>query len=262
MRGFDGMREVEAKNVGHALVCPARDSWPVRRYQSMMVSQCGQDAFLDHNYFAGQRGGVYLDMGCNDGRSNSNTFYFAKYLNWYGKCFEADPSKFQQISRIAGRSDGVHGAISTTDGTADFGIVNVPDGGLSGLASTLDLARGRSFGRIRAVSVPTVTPRTILRTYYDKVTTLDYVSLDVEGHELETMRAWPFKHGKWCVSLFSIENNHWCNATKGILPVLLQLMPEYDHVRSIGPDEIFRRRVPCPSGLRLTQGKPMPGVIG
>ena len=73
----------------------------------------------------------------------------------------------------------------------------------------------------------------------------------VEGHELEVMRAWPFKHGKWCVSLFTIENNHWCNATQGILPVLRTLLPDYEHVRSVGVDEVFKRKVPCATGLKL-----------
>ena len=185
-------------------------------------------------------------MGCNDGRSNSNTFFFNTNLKWYGKCYEADHNKFLQIPRASGRTDAVHGAISHADGTALFGVVNVPDGGLSGLADTLDVARGRGFGGIRAVQVPTVTPRTILKTYYHNITTIDYVSLDVEGHELEVMRAWPFKHGKWCVSLFTIENNHWCNATQGVVNELKALMPEYQHFRSIGPDELFVRKTPCP----------------
>ena len=33
-------------------------------------------------------------MGCNDGRSNSNTFFFNTNLKWYGKCYEADHNKF------------------------------------------------------------------------------------------------------------------------------------------------------------------------
>ena len=93
--------------------------------------------------------------------------------------------------------------------------------------------------------VRTVTPVALLTQYYALNTTIDYVSLDVfcneamnpelafpsslpnllietllgqvEGHELEVLRAWPWD-SHWCVSVFTIENNHWCNATSGILP--------------------------------------------
>ena len=232
------------------LVCPARMEWPIKRgaQGALMMSQCGQDMFLDTTFFRGARGGVYLDLGCNDGRSNSNTFYFARALKWYGKCYEADPNKFQQIPRFSGRNDAEHGAISRTDGSAEFGIVNVADGGLSGLADTLDAARGHEFGRIRTVTVPTVSPSTVLRRHYAQNSTIDYVSVDVEGHELEVIRAWPFRSGP-CISVFTIENNHWCNLTQGILPQLQHLMPDYRHLRSVGPDEIFVRRKRCPGSV-------------
>ena len=84
----------------------------------------------------------------------------------------------------------------------------------------------------------------MLRRHYASNATIDYVSLDVEGHELEVIRAWPFRHGP-CVSIFTIENNHWCNSSTGVLPELKRLMPDYFHLRSIGIDEVFVRSEPC-----------------
>tara|TARA_B110001450_G_scaffold11688_1_gene11353 strand:+ start:5957 stop:6532 length:576 start_codon:yes stop_codon:yes gene_type:complete len=115
---------------------------------------------------------------------------------------------------------------------------------LSGLADTLD-DRAKVISHARQMQVPTLTARHLLETYYASETTIDYVSLDVEGHELEVMRAWPFD-ARWCVSVFTIENNHWCNASRGILPELqLILGRQYAHHRSIGPDEVFVRRQRC-----------------
>ena len=76
-----------------AMVCsaPAGDEWPVARGSEFMRSQHGQDAFLAEHHFGGVRNGVYLDLGCNDGVSNSNTYYFNKALSWRGRCFEASP---------------------------------------------------------------------------------------------------------------------------------------------------------------------------
>ena len=63
------------------LVCPGRGTeWPTRtdrrfagqRY-APWTSQCGQDAYLDAVYFQGSNQGLFLDIGCNDGKSNSNS---------------------------------------------------------------------------------------------------------------------------------------------------------------------------------------------
>ena len=234
------------------LVCPWRDAWPIRATRgsdaSLFSSQCGQDAFLDTALFGGGIHGKYLDIGCNDGRSNSNTWFFAKVRSWQGVCLEADPRKHGEIRSRSGRSDGIHAAVSNKDGKASFAVVNVPDGGLSGLTTTLDHDRAKSFGPMRQVlDVPTITPLTLLKRYYPNATQpLDYVSIDVEGHELEVLRSWPLSRTAWCVNVFTVENNHWCNRTEGILPQIAQILgAEYKHVRSLGVDELFVRKTPC-----------------
>lgn len=233
------------------LVCPWRQEWPVRPRPgtgSPFASQCGQDAFLDTALFGAAHGGIYLDIGCNDGKSNSNTWFFAKLRGWKGICLEADPRKFREIPFASGRSDGINAAVSNKDGTASFAVVNVADGGLSGLTTTLDHARAQTFGPMRSVlTVPTVSPLSLLKKYYPNATkALDYVSIDVEGHELEVLRSWPLSRSAWCVNVFTVENNHWCNRTEGILPQVKQILgSDYTHVRSLGVDELFVRRTPC-----------------
>ena len=130
---------------------------------------------------------------------------------------------------------------------ASFAVVNVRDGGLSGLMTTLDHDRAKTFRLREVIDVPTMTPLTLLKRYYPNATQpLDYVSIDVEGHELEVLRSWPLSRRAWCVNVFTIENNHWCNQTEGILPQIAQILgPAYTHVRSLGVDELFVRKSPC-----------------
>ena len=65
-------------------------------------------------------------------------------------------------------------------------------------------------------------------------------------HELEVLRSWPLSRTAWCVNVFTVENNHWCNRTEGILPQIAQILgAEYKHVRSLGVDELFVRKTPC-----------------
>lgn len=248
-----------------AIICPARYEWPIKARSVAKAtsggiafpSQCGQDAYLASTFFGGATDGVYLDIGCNDGKSNSNTWHFNR-KGWRGVCIEGDPNTFKRISRTSGRSDGRHFAVSSSDGEASFSRVGAPDGGLSGLQSTLDHARARSFGE-KQLTVPTMTPTRLLSTYYNhsSMRVIDYVSLDVEGHELEVVRAWPFESDAWCVGVFTIENNLWCDG-KTMLPELKRLLEPhgYRHKRAIGPDELFVRTRPCAGGLRAGAAEP------
>lgn len=51
-------------------------------------SQAWQDWILYRNFFAGQRQGVYVDVGSNDPIKLSNTAFFDLCLGWRGICFE------------------------------------------------------------------------------------------------------------------------------------------------------------------------------
>eukprot|EP00966_Prymnesium_polylepis_P102672 2378404-Prymnesium_polylepis.1 len=50
--------------------------------------QEGQDKWVDQHIFRGRRGGVFVDLGCYDGVTYSNTWYFERVLNWSGVCVE------------------------------------------------------------------------------------------------------------------------------------------------------------------------------
>ena len=63
----------------------------------MYRSQGGQDRYFDQRVFKGRRDGVYLDIGCNDGITGSNTYFFDRFLNWTGVCVEADPEMYARI---------------------------------------------------------------------------------------------------------------------------------------------------------------------
>jgi len=58
----------------------------------LTISQAQQDWFLYHNYFRTMtQPGAYLDLGSNDARELSNTFFFDKCLGWKGVCVEPNP---------------------------------------------------------------------------------------------------------------------------------------------------------------------------
>ena len=54
-------------------------------------SQDGQDKWANENVFKGKSRGIFVDLGCYDGVTYSNTWYFERVLNWTGVCVEPNP---------------------------------------------------------------------------------------------------------------------------------------------------------------------------
>lgn len=228
-------------------ICPCHKSFPKRFTQkklshgalSDLRSQFGQDAYVASEI---DNGSTYMDIGCNDGIDGSNTYYFYRQ-GWYGRCFEADRRTYNKILRNSGRNDGVNVGISPKKGHFPFMRVFDPNNGLSGLQQSMSMHKQAAHRRFKStvVKVRTITPLNVLQTYYQKNNTIDFVSLDVEGGELDVIRAWPFHHN-WCVRVFSIEDNNWCNE-KSTLQALNRTLASYGytHSKSIGMDYVFTK---------------------
>ena len=222
-------------------------------------SQGGEDKWLDDYVFRSAKRGTYLDIGCNDGIDGSNSWIFQSSMRlWEGYCIEADPMKFRQIAAHSRRRDGINLAVAKTNGTLPFTRVHDPNGGLSGLpSSSFDASRASHF-RMETLWVNATTPQQLLKKYYNGKRVVDYVSLDVEGSELDIIRAWPFDD-PWCVDAWTIENNFFCNGGT-ILPMLKEVLGKhgYDYAKRIWVDELFVRRQPCAMGVRW-KGSARPG---
>jgi FkbM family methyltransferase len=67
------------------------------------VSQHRQDWFIYHNFYYGDRRqqgtGFYVDVGTNDAKVISNTFFFDNCLGWQGLCVEPNPKYHPDIEK-------------------------------------------------------------------------------------------------------------------------------------------------------------------
>ena len=208
-------------------------------------SESGQDRFVD-KHFAFRHGGVYLDIGCNDGISGSNTFFLQQVRGWQGLCVEADPTTFEMITPLSGRGDGVNFAVSG-DKEADS-LVFMQQKKEAGSQLNHVAAKGDDAGQshgFHKVRVPVTTPDLLLRTHYRPFgSTINYVSIDIEGGEMAVLRSWPWK--EWCVDLFGIEVlGPAGNVTSAVKTLLSR--EGYTHVFSAKPDAFFARLTACPA---------------
>jgi FkbM family methyltransferase len=143
-------------------------------------SQWGEDRWLAEHVRLPERG-VFVDVGAGDGARGSNTLYFEE-LGWTGLCVDPDPRNHEPLSCRRCIAD--QRAISSTPGRRQFGMYG-PKSSWSGLER-------RGPGYI-PITVECVRLDTLLAEA--GIATIDLLSIDVEGTELDVWRSFdPAQH--------------------------------------------------------------------
>lgn len=151
-------------------------------------SQNNEQEYID--FFFGDRKGVFLDLGSNDGKTLSNTHALAKYKGWRGLCVEPAPIAFDKLQKLySDREDVVcvKAAVSDYTGVAKFfdSGAHVSDSDTS-LLSSLNKEETKRWGNTATFSeieVNVITFEQLMKlSPYDKY---ELVSIDVEGEELK-----------------------------------------------------------------------------
>jgi FkbM family methyltransferase len=136
--------------------------------------------------------GVFLEVGANDGYSQSNTYFLEVARGWSGILIEPLPSLFARCVRLRKRSSCFNVACVAPESSGapiivvDQDLMSVTIG---------QQPRAEEQRRLRAhssntVSVATATLSAIIeQTDYDHV---DFMSIDVEGAELSLLRGLDF----------------------------------------------------------------------
>ena len=206
-------------------------------------SQDGQDKWANENVFHGKRGGVFVDLGCYDGVTYSNTWYMERVLNWTGVCVEPNPEVYPRIASQAGRHSGVQLAVSDHRGVAPF-VAAYMRSSLNASAVDYDFLASQGVSTA-SVNVELTTPAALLAAHLPRRVPIDYVNIDVEQLEVPILRVWPWE--AHCVTLFNIENEPPKGAPSQLPQLKALLEPHgYTHKGRLGVDELFLRNSPCP----------------
>jgi FkbM family methyltransferase len=151
-------------------------------------AQAGEDLILENLL---HRVSFFIDIGAHDGISGSNTFYFA-LRGARGICFEPVHWTFQKLQSLYALNWRVkcwNVAISDRSGVGEIVSADF----LSYISDTMDQ------GHLRAHPPLETKAETIqLLTFSEALAglnvpqTIDLLSIDVEGHELNVLRSIPF----------------------------------------------------------------------
>jgi FkbM family methyltransferase len=160
-------------------------------------SQHHQDVYLYTKHFAHlQRKGVYWDVAANDAIEISNTFFMDRCLGWPGVCVEANPRYFGKLT--SARSCLV---VPTCMSSRAERVVFRLSGAVGGVESTV---KTRKKAEDINVEIECVTGALIAKKTGVKV--VDFMSLDVEGHELMVLKGIDWEETR--INVVSSEATH------------------------------------------------------
>lgn len=197
-------------------------------------SQSGQDHFVDQSLMHEKTEGVFVDIGGYDGVTGSNSLFFEMFRNWSGILVEPVPEMLD-AARSCRRCECLGVGVAAQTGEMEFLQIEEGYRQMSGFLATYDAAllekvRANPRHKEKVITVETRTLPDLLTEH--GLREVDYLSLDVEGGELEIMRNFPFD--AFNIRVWSIENN----ARAPEIPALMRVNG-YRLAEFCGVDDIY-----------------------
>ncbi len=205
-------------------------------------SQHGED-FLLWKLFDAQSGGFYIDVGAFDGVHLSNSFSFEQH-DWQGICIEPNPIYFRLCEQARPKAICLNVAcvgdnhINTTEFyTEKLGL-------LSGIIGNRDEdirhryeTRGLQFKGLNEIVVPATTLNTILSKHVPAQAEIDFLSIDVEGSEIDVLRGLNLNQFRPRVLVIEANTGH----DKDLITSHMTKLNGYLECRKIGPNIFYAR---------------------
>jgi FkbM family methyltransferase len=192
-----------------------------------------------------QRDGVFVEAGAFDGHFQSNTYWFERFRDWSGVLIEPVPQLAAHARRERARAKVFEFALVAPNfpearvrmrfgGTMSI-LLSDPrlmDGALAHAEEGAAIAEVRSY----ELDVPTSTLSAVLDQ--SGVGSVDLLSLDVEGHELEVLQGLDLERHTPRFILVEILDEQAAKA-----PIYELLEPRYEFVEQLSErDHLFRLR--------------------
>jgi len=169
-------------------------------------SQAGQDKFVNDSYFRSMNNGFFVEIGAYNGIDGSNCYFFEKFLNWSGIAIEPSPTQFLALQKnrkckcvnkaVAKKSEKIEFIDVVKGYTQMSGINN------SSYQKTLEIINKDLRTVIDKKIIEAATFSEIVEYNY----LIDYLSIDVEGGEMDILESIDFDLYK--IKVLSIENNY------------------------------------------------------
>ena len=171
-------------------------------YHQNFHSTKGQDRWIIKNMLFSHRGGFFVEVGAADGFTHSNSYVLERDYGWTGIAVEANSCYAAEL-RSNRKCRCVHACVDDDERSIDF----FEFGFLSGIVdhdtdnnfTTRDFLLRRYPNKIRKMQTTTLLQILLSE---GAPSTIDYLSLDVEGAEHRILRNFPFDRFRFeCVTI-------------------------------------------------------------
>jgi FkbM family methyltransferase len=150
-------------------------------------SSAGEDMILRHILGSDKMRGFYVDVGAFHPTLFSNTYFF--YLNgWQGINIEARPGSKKLFDKVRPRDINIEAGISRERGEMTYYFI-AEDSPMNSFSPEF-LRHISMLEHVRSeISVPTFTLSEIFQQYLPEGQSIDFLNVDVEGHDLEVLES-------------------------------------------------------------------------
>lgn len=165
-----------------------RDFWQWDAYQRKSWAQEGEDLILER-YFSAQRDGFYVDVGAHHPLRFSNTYKFYK-RGWQGVNIDAMPNSMSEFNKRRSRDINIEVPVSSDSKVLAYYIFNEP--ALNGFDAELSKGRNQAQNNYyieRTEYLETRRLSEILDDHLREGQKIDFLSIDVEGFDLEVLKS-------------------------------------------------------------------------
>jgi FkbM family methyltransferase len=197
-------------------------------------SQFGQDKWIIEYVFGGKRDGYFFEAGAHDGVRLSNTYLLEKVYGWQGICVEPGCA-FEALRK--NRSCICENVLL---GPTEAREVLYHENGVLGGIVEVDTEDEKAVETERRTTTSLLT----LLERHSSPKVIDYLSLDIEGHEYEVLKEFPFDQYK--ILAMTIEHN----GNPELAQKLRALFEScgYRRFLSVGPEDWWLHRECRPAG--------------
>lgn len=159
-------------------------SWP---YALKSYSQEGEDIVL-RKLFDGQSNGFYVDVGAHHPFRYSNTQYFYEQ-GWQGINIDATPGSLENFRRTRHRDINIEAVVGETSGEVSYYLFEDPALNTMSAKKAKETEENQQSRLLKTVKLPLSRIDKILDRNLPVGASIDFMSIDVEGSELEVLRS-------------------------------------------------------------------------
>jgi len=156
-------------------------------YYTKSYSLEGEDMILN-GFFNTQKDGFYVDIGAHHPKLYSNTFFFYK-KGWRGINIDAMPGSMRSFKRSRRRDINLENPVATTKGEMTYYSFNEPALNTFSKELAHQMESLPNYHLLKSEKLETMPLSEILDAHLPAGQKIDFMSIDVEGLDLEVLRS-------------------------------------------------------------------------